>query len=139
MDSSNINLEDQQIETQLQGIPYLKIYNKNDLIKAPQGIYSISVKNNEIQPLLDALNEHLQKLHHLPSQNLVLQSDRQLEILKQIIAILSETVQKLHDKTMLDLLQSDFEKCILLLNQLLGETLEFNKLDELFKHFCLGK
>lgn len=120
-------------------IPYLKIYNKSDLIKQPNNICSISVKNNQIQPLLDALSTHLQKLQHLPSQNLVLQSDRQLEILKKIIIILSNTTLKLLEKTALDLLQSDFEECISLFNQLLGETLEYNKLDELFKHFCLGK
>lgn len=116
---------------------YIKVNNKSDLNKKP-GMLNISVKNNAIDELIEFIKNAILSIN-IPDHTLVMQSERQINLLNKIILILNSLIIKLNDNEMLDLLQSDFEIVILLFNQILGTELEYDKLDELFKNFCLGK
>lgn len=116
---------------------YIKVNNKSDLNKKP-GMLNISVKNNAIDELIEFIKNAILSIK-IPDHTLVMQSERQINLLNKIILILNGLIIKLNDNEMLDLLQSDFEIVILLFNQILGTEFEYDKLDELFKNFCLGK
>lgn len=116
---------------------YIKVNNKSDLNKKP-GMLNISVKNNAIDELIEFIKNAILSIK-IPDHTLVMQSERQINLLNKIILILNSLIIKLNDNEMLDLLQSDFEIVILLFNQILGTEFEYDKLDELFKNFCLGK
>lgn len=116
---------------------YIKVNNKSDLNKKP-GMLNISVKNNAIDELIDFIKNAILSIK-IPDHTLVMQSERQINLLNKIMLILNSLIIKLNDNEMLDLLQSDFEIIILLFNQILGTEFEYDKLDELFKNFCLGK
>ncbi|MGL4951471.1 MAG: hypothetical protein ACRC4L_00650, partial [Mycoplasma sp.] len=100
---------------------------------------SISIKENDIQELIDAIANKLSTITNTSSQTLILQSERQINYVEKIIHILTDLEKLLKLNEPLDLLQSEFEKCIILFNNILGYSLEYDKLDELFKNFCLGK
>lgn len=116
---------------------YIKVNNKSDLNKKP-GMLNISVKNNAIDELIEFIKNAILSIK-IPDHTLVMQSERQINLLNKIMLILNSLIIKLNDNEMLDLLQSDFEIVILLFNQILGTEFEYDKLDELFKNFCLGK
>lgn len=116
---------------------YIKVNNKSDLNKKP-GMLNISVKNNAIDELIEFIKNAILSIK-IPDHTLVMQSERQINLLNKIMLILNSLIIKLNDNEMLDLLQSDFEIIILLFNQILGTEFEYDKLDELFKNFCLGK
>ncbi len=130
--------DDPEILKSIQGKEYIEVYNKKDLKQVPNKT-SISIKNNDIEALLKVLEQKMNTLTINDSSNLVLQSSRQINLLKKVIDTLQEIQKDVASGTPLDLVQTSFEICINLLNEILGISFEYDKLDDLFKHFCLGK
>lgn len=119
--------------------PHIKVQNKKELIKDSQADILISVKEHDINDLIMAMQHYLTTIVPDYEHNLVLQSHRQINLLHKIILVLEHLQVELLKLTPLDLLQTQFEQCIADFNLILGVNFEYNKLDELFKHFCLGK
>ncbi|MGL4950767.1 MAG: tRNA uridine-5-carboxymethylaminomethyl(34) synthesis GTPase MnmE [Mycoplasma sp.] len=136
-DASKISLN-KSIENLLKDKQHIIAYNKSDLAFLENKLM-ISVKENEIGNLLDAIEIKIGSITNIPSQTLILQSERQINFIEKIISILNDLVKDLKSETTLDLLQSDFERVIELFNKILGYNFDYDKLDELFKNFCLGK
>ncbi|MGL4948535.1 MAG: tRNA uridine-5-carboxymethylaminomethyl(34) synthesis GTPase MnmE [Mycoplasma sp.] len=128
----------QEFKDLLKNKNYIKVFNKSDISKKP-GEISISIKDEDISELIVALEDKLNTMVELKSQTLILQSDRQINYVTKIILTIKELIIQLEQNEPLDLLQTYFEQCIDLFNKILGYSIEYDKLDELFKNFCLGK
>lgn len=139
LDGSETDFEIQTFESKLKNKQYLKIYNKSDINHYDKNKITISVKNQDINNLIKALKEMLLKYDFTSSNILILQSERQVTLIYQCLQIIDELMVHLKQQEPLDLLQNYFEELINLLNQIIGEAFDYDKLDELFKHFCLGK
>lgn len=137
VDNSVIQTNDQVFNALLIEKKYVQVNNKSDLKKI-HGMLNISVKNGDIQELLLFIKKEISSIK-LPDNILVMQSERQISLLNKILYSLNNLIDKLSNNEMLDLLQSDFEAIILWFNQILGTEFEYDKLNELFKNFCLGK
>lgn len=137
VDNSVIQTNDQVFNALLIEKKYVQVNNKSDLKKG-HGMLNISVKNGDIQELLLFIKKEISSIK-LPDNILVMQSERQISLLNKILYSLNNLIDKLSNNEMLDLLQSDFEAIILWFNQILGTEFEYDKLNELFKNFCLGK
>lgn len=137
VDNSVIQTNDQVFNALLIEKKYVQVNNKSDLKKV-HGMLNISVKNGDIQELLLFIKKEISSIK-LPDNILVMQSERQISLLNKILYSLNNLIDKLSNNEMLDLLQSDFEAIILWFNQILGTEFEYDKLNELFKNFCLGK
>lgn len=137
VDNSVIQTNDQVFNALLLEKKYVQVNNKSDLKKV-HGMLNISVKNGDIQELLLFIKKEISSIK-LPDNILVMQSERQISLLNKILYSLNNLIEKLSNNEMLDLLQSDFEAIILWFNQILGTEFEYDKLNELFKNFCLGK
>lgn len=137
VDNSVIQTNDQVFNALLIEKKYVQVNNKSDLKKV-HGMINISVKNGDIQELLLFIKKEISSIK-LPDNILVMQSERQISLLNKILYSLNNLIDKLSNNEMLDLLQSDFEAIILWFNQILGTEFEYDKLNELFKNFCLGK
>lgn len=137
VDNSVIQTNDQVFNALLIEKKYVQVNNKSDLKKV-HGMLNISVKNGDIQELLLFIKKEISSIK-LADNILVMQSERQISLLNKILYSLNNLIDKLSNNEMLDLLQSDFEAIILWFNQILGTEFEYDKLNELFKNFCLGK
>jgi len=132
------DLNDQVILNKIKNKKYLIVFNKSDLNFIPNYL-NISVHNNDLIDLTDYLKSFLLNVKINQLNFTILQSERQIVILKKIIKILSNTIKELNEGNPVDLIQTSFEQTILLFDELLGKNFAFNKLDELFSKFCLGK
>ena len=116
----------------------IEVYNKADIKKIKNKI-NISVKNNDISELLKSIQLKIKKIDYSKINNLILQSDRQFEIIKKILYLIDEIIIELKNNIPLDLVIQKIELILNEFNSFLGKTLQYDKLDEMFKKFCLGK
>lgn len=116
----------------------IEVYNKSDLQKVKNKI-NISVKNNDISSLISAIEKKLEKINYTKINHTILQSDRQFQIIQKILFIIDEINIDLNNKITLDLIIQKLEIILNLFDQFLGKELKYDKLDEMFKKFCLGK
>lgn len=130
-----VNKEVQDI---LKNKNYIKVYNKSD-IKKFKGEINISVLKKQIKPLLEALKKASYHSDFKLDTSDVLYSNRQLNLLNQIIELISDSISELKQNTPLDIIGSTLQKCIILFNNIVGKSLEYDMLDELFSKFCVGK
>ncbi len=100
--------DDEYILNSIKHKDYLEVYNKKDLKEIP-GHINISIKNNDISPLLDVLEQKLQTITYNNDTSLVLQSSRQINLLKKLIEALNEIKVDITNNTPLDLVQTTFE------------------------------
>lgn len=116
----------------------IEVYNKSDIKKWPNQI-NISVKNKEIDDLLNLIKNKIDNIDYKNINTLVLQSDRQINILKRIISNIEELITELNDKIPLDLSIQKLENILNDFDKILGKTMHYDKLDEMFTKFCIGK
>ena len=66
-------------------------------------------------------------------------SDRQIVLMEKIEENISDAINNLKADATTDLILFNLEKSIKLFNNILGYNFDYDKLDELFCKFCLGK
>ena len=138
LDASN-NTKNKIIKESIKLKNYIEVYNKSDIKKIKNKI-NISVKNKDIKQLLNKFDEILNNYNNIKQQDeLILQSTRQIDLLGNILFEIDELQKGLKDNQSLDLLIINLEKIVDYFNNILGINFEYDKLDELFKNFCLGK
>lgn len=138
LDASN-NTKNKIIKESIKSKNYIEVYNKSDIKKVKNKI-NISVKNKDIKQLLNKFDEILNNYNNIKQQDeLILQSTRQIDLLSNILFEIDELQKGLEDNQSLDLLIINLEKIVDYFNNILGINFEYDKLDELFKNFCLGK
>ncbi len=133
------NDKDNELIKLLSNKNYIKVFNKSDINNYKKGLVTISVKNRDISNLNKELEKHLAKISNFKSGELILQSTRQITLMEKLSIIVENLLEQLKNSISLDLLQTQFEECIIVIDNILGVNFKFDKLDELFSKFCLGK
>ncbi len=70
---------------------------------------------------------------------IILQSDRQMEIIKKILYNIDLILDDLKNHIPLDLSIQKLEIILNCFDSFMGKTVPYDKLDEMFSKFCLGK
>ena len=124
----------------LKNIPYILIYNKKDLVKNYQtdGI-NFSIKQDKIDIIMNAILEKIGAEDFLMSDLTLLQNNRQIGLLKNIIEVLKKILLNAKNNDSIDLLVEDLNQVHSKFNEILGQGQDIEFLDELFKNFCIGK
>lgn len=140
--SKKLNDQENKILKKLKNKDYIVVKNKSDLNKDINkdinGI-KISVKNNDINNLLDYLNNKFKYDDSVLNKDQSIASKNELNQLINIKATIDNSINKAKENYPLDVLVDDVTKAYKNLAILLGEATDFDILDHLFKNFCLGK
>ncbi|CAM9121193.1 tRNA uridine-5-carboxymethylaminomethyl(34) synthesis GTPase MnmE [Mycoplasma marinum] len=127
--------EDEEIELAAKGKPYLKVWNKNDLVQQ-KGI-SISAKENELKELYEAIEEEFKNID-LNDERIVYNT-RQLSLIKASLISIQDAISGLNMQLGPDTIIIDIQKAWDDLANILGKADQEDLLDSMFKNFCLGK
>ncbi|ATZ16046.1 tRNA modification GTPase [Entomoplasma freundtii] len=106
--------------------------------KYPEAIF-ISALNDDLQPLLEALNSVFRTADLDSTEHLILTSAHQVALLKQILDKLKTAKKNLANLYPIDLINVDLYEAWDLLKHLLGETQDEAIIDNIFRKYCLGK
>lgn len=134
-----LDCEEKKILSLIKNKQYLIIKNKTDLLKTkPQDkcVY-ISAKKRDIGNLVKTLANL--KLQSSFDQNLVLPSMNNVQQLKSVVRLLNDSLKALKNKQTVDLVAESIHQAYDTLLEIIGEEQNLNFIDELFKHFCVGK
>lgn len=138
MKDNNSSDIDKSLKEIIKDKNYIIVNNKSDIKKDDKYI-NVSIVNNDIKDLLNEIKNKIKKIDFDNYNDLILQSDRQINLLSKIIFEVDLIIEELNKNITLDLIQSKLENIIFIFNNILGITFEYDKLDELFSKFCLGK
>lgn len=100
-------------------------------------IVSISVKNGT--GIENLRNSIMKKMENITSELNFVKSARELEILKQIGNHLREAKNTLQSNFGIDLISIDLYSALESLNELTGESINEDIINEIFSKFCVGK
>ncbi len=127
--------DDEEIEAASKNKPYLKVWNKNDLIKH-EGI-SISAKDNKITELFNAIENKYKDIDL--NDERIIYNTRQFSLIKSSLLSIQEAIRGLQNKLGPDTVIIDIQKAWDDLANILGKADQEDLLDSMFKNFCLGK
>lgn len=118
----------------------LVVYNKSDDVKAelPSDAIMISARQNEIEPLIDAIEAMYEK-HSFALNEPTLANERHIALLKQAKEYMMKAIETLEMGLEVDLATIDMQSAYDCIIDILGEKGKKDLLDELFSRFCLGK
>ena len=135
--SSPITEEDQKLLDMTKDKMRLIIHNKSDLSTPDKEGIWISAQNNQIQPLLDAL----EKLYanDLLQEEPLLSNERQIGLLQMAKEDMLRAKEAMEIEVEPDLIEIDIQAAHNHLKEILGEVHKDDLLDTLFSNFCLGK
>lgn len=138
--SSPLTKEDRRLIALTEDKLRLIVINKADLhtdpIHIPEGI-SISARNGQIEPLLDALNELYEQ--NVLKDEPVLSNERQIGLLKLARTDMIRAKEAMEMQIEPDLIEIDIMAAHDHLKEILGEVSREDLIDTLFSKFCLGK
>ncbi|MFV0255228.1 MAG: tRNA uridine-5-carboxymethylaminomethyl(34) synthesis GTPase MnmE [Erysipelotrichaceae bacterium] len=115
---------------------HIVVNNKADLNNTTNGI-NISALHNDISPLIDKIKE-LIKIEEIKPQE-ILQSARQIGLMRQAHQSLTNTLAALEDYQELELIAIDLQSAYQQISDIVGQYHRSDLLDSLFSSFCLGK
>lgn len=135
---SNIDLNDKYI---------IKVYNKcdlldSDLVSSDSNRLSldratfISAKNNDIQPLKDAL---LAFIPQTDTQQVLISNARHYQALLNAQSAIQRVQQGLTDQLSGEFLSLDLQDCLTALGEITGHITSQEVLNNIFANFCIGK
>ncbi len=132
--------EDKNIEKYITNQIYIRVFNKEDLIKEKEdNILYISAQNKQIKPLLDKMFECLGISGEDSFKKPSLNSARQIGLLKRIDELLSLAKKDSLNDAPIDFVSSSLQGAYNLARELLGEGVTTDLTDEIFSRFCVGK
>ncbi len=131
--------QNQTIVDSLKNKKVIKVNTKADKYDYPKNEINISVKNKDINSLIKRLKKEVEKIVNFSTNDLILHSDRQIVLMEKIEENISDAINNLKADATTDLILFNLEKSIKLFNNILGYNFDYDKLDELFCKFCLGK
>lgn len=125
------------------GIPYLMVANKSDLLtnatSLKEGYLRMSAKNNSgVQELKEKIFETTVN-QNLNTDQTIVTNTRHLQALQEIKKAVHEIKAGLENNTPGDLLAISIRTCLYHLGEITGEITNEDKLDYIFSKFCIGK
>ena len=134
--SAPLTDEDKQLLEQTSGRLRLVVWNKADISKPGEGL-RVSAKNQDIEPLLHALNELYEQ--NILNEEPLLSNERQIGLLKSARADMIKAKQAMEMEIEPDLIEIDIMAAHDHLKEILGDVSRDDLIDTLFSKFCLGK
>lgn len=139
MDGSKpTSIESEVILNEIKNKPHLIVLTKSDLglnNKTPNAI-AISIKKHDISNLIKAIEKKIG--YDIDFSNYdFLQTEHDLNILKQINNNLEKAITMLENEQDLDIVNDFVREALEKMNLLLGKDFDF--INEIFKNFCVGK
>ncbi len=142
--NEKLTKEDQELLEISKDKKRIIVVNKTDLdkkidIKEENIVYTNTIEENGIKPLLDKINE-IYKLEQLETNDFYYVSSlEQLNRLKQTRNNIKDIKEGLTNNLPIDMLEIDLREIWQILGEITGETYTEELLDNLFKNFCVGK
>lgn len=137
LDSSReINEFELELKNKIKNKRHIIVNNKSDL--KVEGAISISALNNEISPLIDAINDYFEDPTFDINED-SLNNERQIGLALKAKNYLTDARDAILMSMELELVAIDLNECYLSLKEILGEVSRDDLLDTLFSKFCLGK
>lgn len=126
------------------------VMNKIDLLENPHDfpstdlptearIISISAKQGDGIEELQQLLSSLTNLPSTPSGDIIVTNVRHYEALTHALEAIHRVQEGLNTNLPSDLIAQDLRECIFHLSDIVGEVTTDQVLDNIFKHFCIGK
>ena len=137
--AKGLDEEDKEVLELLKDKKHIVIANKSDLIsdKKPDVLYISSLTGEGIAELKNTLKS---KVCDIEPENLdFVTNTRQQECLKKAKTSLEQALLAAQLNELQDLISIDVKSSILALDELTGELITDNILDNIFEHFCIGK
>lgn len=113
--------------------------NLDDDLLANKCIVEISVKNNEVNKLIEVIDQKFYNEQLFKSDNLILFNLNHISLLERVENSLQNAYNISVAHNPVDIINIDLKEAWELLGQILGEQYEVNILDEMFSRYCLGK
>lgn len=137
--TQGIQEEDNEILKLIQEKNHIILANKSDLVeKKREGIVYISAKNGEgINELKQSLTKKVCDIQ--PEDLEFVTNSRQQTCLNRAKKSIEQALLAAQINELQDLISIDVKSAILALDELTGELITDNILDNIFEHFCIGK
>ena len=137
--SQGINEDDKQILGLIKDKNYIMIANKADLVtERNKDIVYISALTGE--GVNDLKNMLTSKVYEVEPENLeFVTNSRQQVCLSRAKASIDQALMAAQIRELQDLISIDVKSAILAIDELTGELITDEVLDNIFKHFCIGK
>lgn len=151
--SQPLTTEDYQLIELAKEKTHIVVYNKSDLTDSAINDQSIhdqlisqqidhcvqtSAANGEVHELVDRVIQMFRK-HQIAIQQPTFANERHIGLLKQAKGSIQLAIQAMEEGFELDLVVIDIKQAYQCLQDILGESMKKELLDELFSRFCLGK
>lgn len=137
--SKGLDDDDKEVLELLKDKKHIVIANKADLISAPKDdiLYISALTGEGVAELKNTLKS---KVCDIEPENLdFVTNTRQQECLKKAKMSLEQALLAAQLNELQDLISIDVKSSILALDELTGELITDNILDNIFEHFCIGK
>lgn len=137
--SVGFNEEDHAIYELVKDKNHIKAANKSDLIKSREDdIFYISTKTGEgIADLRQKIKETV--CDFSPEETEYITNSRQVECLKNCRENLLKALEAAEINELQDLISIDLKSALLYLDEITGEVITDDILNNIFDHFCIGK
>ena len=137
--SKGIEKEDKEILELLKDKNYITVANKSDLIKNRENdvLYVSALNGDGIENLKKLLTEKVCDIE--PETLDFVTNTRQQDCLSKSRAALEQALVASQIHELQDLISIDVKSAILALDELTGELITDDILDNIFEHFCIGK
>lgn len=140
--SKIISSQELDLIKKLKNKKHIIVKNKSDLkIEKNKNIdgIKISAKTNNTEELINHLTKTFKLNENFLNQNQVIASKSELNEITNINNILINSIIDAKNNVPLDVIVSNITNAYKKLSIILGEKIDFDILDHLFKNFCLGK
>lgn len=137
--SKGLDNDDREVLKLLEDKKHIIIANKADLIPERNGdvLYISALKGEGVEELKELLKE---KVCDINPENLdFVTNTRQQECLKKTRAAMEQALLAAQLNELQDLISIDVKSAILALDELTGELITDDILNNIFEHFCIGK
>ena len=135
--SKGLDNEDKEVLKLLEDKNHIIIANKSDLAEPETGVKISALKGDGISELKDLLTR---KVCEIEPENLeFVTNTRQQECLKKARTAMEQALLAAKINELQDLISIDVKSALLALDELTGELVTDNILDNIFENFCIGK
>ena len=137
--SAGLTAEDKEIFELVKHKPHLEVANKCDLIdNRNKGIIYISTKTGEgIQELREMIKNTVCNFSLEDTEYIT--NERQVDCLKKCRESLNRALEAARIDELQDLISIDLKSALLFLDEITGEVITDDILNNIFDHFCIGK
>ncbi len=135
--SKGLDDEDKEVLKLLENKKHIIIANKSDLAQTDTGVKISALKGEGIEELKEILTKTICDIE--PENLDFVTNTRQQACLKKARAALEQALLASKINELQDLISIDVKSALLALDELTGELITDNILDNIFEHFCIGK